>query len=166
MILHWLLMKSMIFGSFGLWWPFLAFIGLFGLCGLGWFFKAKTGLCWWKLSTIDLFPTIRYQNQSPNEIKDFETVWKMHLILNFIAAWRRICWRMEPLVDFSLLSLPNATQEITLAAWGTHKHPLLSISWMVSFQKLNFIFQYQRTNLRRGRKTVRKEMWKWQMAVW
>ena len=30
----------------GLWWPFLAFIGLFGLCGLGWFFKAKTGLCW------------------------------------------------------------------------------------------------------------------------
>ena len=97
---------------------------------------------------------------------DFETVWKMHLILNFIAAWRRICWRMEPLVDFSLLSLPNATQEITLAAWGTHKHPLLSISWMVSFQKLNCIFQYQRTNLRRGRKTVRKEMWKWQMAVW
>ena len=62
----------------------------------------------------------------------------MHLlILNFIAAWRRICWRMEPLVDFSLLSLPNATQEITLAAWGTHKHPLLSISWMVSYQNIS-----------------------------
>ena len=59
----------------GLWWPFLAFIGLFGLCGLGWFFKAKTGLCWWKLSTIDLFPTIRCQNQSPNEIGHFESVW-------------------------------------------------------------------------------------------
>ena len=74
MILHWLLMKSMIFGSFGLWWPFLAFIGLFGLCDLGWFFKAKTGLCWWKLSIIDLLPTIRCQKQSPNEIGHFESV--------------------------------------------------------------------------------------------
>ena len=61
--------------SFGLCWPLLAFIGLFGLCGLGWFFKAKTGLCWWKLSTIDLFPTIRCQNQSPNEMGHFESVW-------------------------------------------------------------------------------------------
>ena len=65
----------MIFWSFGLWWPFLAFMGLFGLCGLGWFFKAETGLCWWKLSTIDLFSTIRCQNQSPNEIGHFESVW-------------------------------------------------------------------------------------------
>ena len=32
--------------SFGLCWPLLAFIGLFGLYGLGWFFKAKNGLCW------------------------------------------------------------------------------------------------------------------------
>ena len=78
MILHWLLMKSIIFESFGLWWPFLAFIGLFGLCGLGWFFKAETGLCWWKLSTIDLFSTIRCQNQSPNEIRHFESVWLFH----------------------------------------------------------------------------------------
>jgi hypothetical protein len=31
--------------SFGLCWSLLAFIGLFGLCGLGHFFKAKTGLC-------------------------------------------------------------------------------------------------------------------------
>ena len=77
MILHWKSMKSMIFWCSGLWWPFLAFIGLFGLCGLGWFFKAKTGLCWWKLSTIDLFPKIRCQNQSPNEIGHFESVWRM-----------------------------------------------------------------------------------------
>ena len=79
MILHWLLMKSIIFESFGLWWPFLAFIGLFGLCGLGWFFKAETGLCWWKLSTIDLFSTIRCQNQSPNEIRHFESVCCNHV---------------------------------------------------------------------------------------
>ena len=29
----------------GLFWPFLAFIGLFGLCVIGQTFKAKTGLC-------------------------------------------------------------------------------------------------------------------------
>ena len=34
------------FWSFGLCWPLLAFIGLFGLCGLGWIFKEKTGLFW------------------------------------------------------------------------------------------------------------------------
>ena len=54
-----------------LWWPFLAFIVL---CGLGWIFKAKSGLCRWKLSTIDLFPTFRCQKQSPNEIGHFESL--------------------------------------------------------------------------------------------
>mgnify|MGYP007048739356 CR=1 FL=1 len=60
--------------SLGLCWPLLAFIGLFGLYGLGWFFKAKNGLCWYKLSTIDLFPTIRCQNQLPNEFQPSESL--------------------------------------------------------------------------------------------
>ena len=60
--------------SLGLCWSLLAFIGLFGLYGLGWFFKAKNGLWWYKLSTIDLFPTIKCQNQLPNEIGHFETL--------------------------------------------------------------------------------------------
>ena len=75
MILHWIVIIHKESWSFGVCWPLLAFIGLFGLCGLGWFFKAKTGLCWYKLSIIDLFPTIRCQNQSPNEIGHFESLW-------------------------------------------------------------------------------------------
>ena len=76
MILHWIVIITKKIWSFGHCWPLLAFIGLFSLCVLGWFFKAKTGLCWWKLSTINLFPTINCQNQSPNEIGHFESVWK------------------------------------------------------------------------------------------
>ena len=71
---------------YGLLWPFMAFIGLFGLCGLGWFFKAKNGLCWWKLNTTDLFPTIRCQNQSPNEIGHFESVWLGLIKFNDVSA--------------------------------------------------------------------------------
>ena len=59
-------------------WPLMTFFGLHWPLWPLWpwmIFKAKTGLCWWKLSTIDLFSTIRCQNQSPNEIGHFESVW-------------------------------------------------------------------------------------------
>ena len=74
MILHGILMKSMIFEGLafdGLFWPSLAFVAFVALDE---FLKQKLAFADKKISTIDLFPTIRCQNQSPNEIWHFESV--------------------------------------------------------------------------------------------
>ena len=75
----------------GLWWPFLAFIGLFGLFGLGWIFQAKTSLWWWKLSKIELFSIIKCQNQIPNQNRRFIALW--YRVTSFII----FCWNKENL---------------------------------------------------------------------
>ena len=54
------------------------------------FFKQK--LAWWKLSPIDLFPTIRCQNQFTNEIQQSESLWRAYfkIILGnfcFLLQW-------------------------------------------------------------------------------
>jgi hypothetical protein len=55
----------------GLCWPSLAFLAFVALDE---FFKQKLAFADKKLSTIDLFPTIRCQNQFPNKIGPFESL--------------------------------------------------------------------------------------------
>ena len=66
----------------GLCWPSLAFLAFLALDD---FFKQKLAFVDKKLSTIDLFPTIRCQNQLPNEIGHFETLCSIeNVVANFI----------------------------------------------------------------------------------
>jgi hypothetical protein len=58
--------KFEVLGYAGLCWPSLAFVALDDL------FKQKLAFVGKKISTIDLFPTIRCQNQLPNKIQQSE----------------------------------------------------------------------------------------------
>ena len=68
-------------------WPLMTFFGLHWPFWPLWpwmiFFSSKNWPLLIKLSTIDLFPTIRCQNQFPNEIQQSEPLWKHSMCVSF-----------------------------------------------------------------------------------
>ena len=60
-----------------LFWPSLAFLAFVALDK---FFKEKMAFSDKKLSKIDLFSTIRCQNQFPNEFQQSESLWLLYFV--------------------------------------------------------------------------------------